>query len=55
MADLESSRVTQLPERFLGKVDPIALQYINQLLLVVRALQKDVKALEQRLKTLEGP
>lgn len=55
---LSSQRVKQLPNRFteqnIGSKNE-TLRTINHLLLMVQALQRDVKALDQRLTTLENP
>lgn len=55
---LSSQRVRQLPNRFteqnIGNKNE-TLRTINHLLLMVQALQRDVKALDQRLTTLENP
>lgn len=52
---LNSERVSGLPERFVLVVDRDTLQALNQLLLNLNAVKKDVKDLRDVVATLGGP
>lgn len=52
---LNSERVSGLPERFVIVVDKATLDALNQLLLNVNAVKKDLKALRDVVATLGGP